>query len=326
VSSLRADIRDYLFAPLGTVLAAPLVPGLTAVALPICGGLLAHLTYARSLGLAVAVAIAATALTGVLDPLAALVVLPTLACVLWGTRALRTLDAWKFALVLTTVAFVSFVAVVAVGEALAGSSIVEAVREETAQAVEQSQEILAVSDFPEDVREDVSASLASAELVLAQTWPSAVLLTVALGAFLATAAMGFAAARRGVEVRRFPPLPQVDVSWHVVWPLIAGIVLLTAGTATDSPDSWYAALGWNLMIVTAAVLFVQGLAVAESLLRKAGLGLGWRLLLYGAFLWASGALFPLGAGIGLADLWLNMRRLPRGDASGGPVERTPDSD
>lgn len=192
-------------------------------------------------------------------------------------------------------------------------------------AVGLFEEMFTDPELPEDVRDSMSESLASLQLILAQAWPALNLLMAALGAFLATALIGFVGARRDVELRRFPPLPEIDVSWHVVWPLIAGIALLTVATVTDRADAWYTALAWNLMIVSAAILFVQGIAVAEWLLRKAGLHVVWRLVLYAAFFWA-GALLPLGAGLGLADVWLNIRKLPRGETPESPVEHTPDSD
>jgi hypothetical protein len=110
------------------------------------------------------------------------------------------------------------------------------------------------------------------------------------------------------------PLVAFDVSIHVVWPLIAGLGLIAWAFGFDMQTSWPAMIGYNLVIVMSSVLAVQGLGVTEFTMRRFRLGILLRVLAYGLLLLLLPQAFvPLLAVLGAADLWVNFRKLPRGD-------------
>jgi hypothetical protein len=72
------------------------------------------------------------------------------------------------------------------------------------------------------------------------------------------------------------------------------------------------------MILSWSVLLVQGAGVAEAAFNRFKLGLLMRIAIYAALLW-TGGLLPGLVLLGLADLWANFRKLPRGAVPEPPL-------
>lgn len=311
--AVRAGLRDFLVAPVACLAASVYIPELSLIALPICAGALGTLVFNRPLFYAVMIAVGATVLSALISPARALMVGPTLGAVIWASLDLRRADPLKIAGVLGLVTFAGFVAWLAVDQALIGSSLLEYVREETTQVMAQLEEMVERTADAE-TRRAIDGILGPVEMILFQIWPAVNLVLISLGAFFAVGIISRVGTRAGADVRRIPPLDRLDMSWHVVWPLIAALGLLVASVVTSMPETWWAALGRNLMVVSGALLALQGLAVAEAFLRKVKLHVVLRLIAYAALLWV-GVLVPVLMVVGFADLWLNLRKLPRSGGS-----------
>jgi hypothetical protein len=118
--------------------------------------------------------------------------------------------------------------------------------------------------------------------------------------------------RRGLTVRggQLPPFTQWRLPFYVVWALVAGIGLLVTRRAP------FADAGLNLVVLTASLLSVQGLAVqfhlSRRLLPPAMMVVYWTLM--------GLAFVPLvvtSVLLGLADQWRDLRRLDLGGKAAG---------
>jgi hypothetical protein len=114
----------------------------------------------------------------------------------------------------------------------------------------------------------------------------------------------------GPPVRRLPPFAQWRLPFYLVWVLAAGIGLLITRRAP------FADAGLNLVVLSAAILSAQGLAVQFHMSRRflppVGLVIYWALMGL-AFL----PLIVTSVLLGLADQWRDLRRLDSGGADAG---------
>lgn len=114
----------------------------------------------------------------------------------------------------------------------------------------------------------------------------------------------------GPPGRKLPPFAQWRLPFYMVWVLAAGIGLLITRRAP------LADAGLNLVVLAAAILSVQGLAVQFYLSRRflppVGLVIYWTLMGL-AFL----PLIVTSVLLGLADQWRDLRRLDSGGAEAG---------
>jgi len=110
--------------------------------------------------------------------------------------------------------------------------------------------------------------------------------------------------------RKLPPFSQWRLPFYFVWVLAAGIGLLITRRAP------WADAGLNLMVLSAAILSVQGLAVQFHMSRRflppVGLVIYWTLMGL-AFL----PLIVTSVLLGLADQWRDLRRLDSGGGEAG---------
>jgi hypothetical protein len=143
-------------------------------------------------------------------------------------------------------------------------------------------------------------------------WPSAYFQTALFTAFLTVAAIAWAARRVGRPLD-LPCFSELDLSIHVVWALIGGVVLLAAASLAGDRGVLFAA-GLNLVAGVRALLLLQGLAVASWVMRRFRLGPFARLALLGVLIVVD-TLFFFVSVVGLVDMWANFRRLPRGGTS-----------
>jgi uncharacterized protein YybS (DUF2232 family) len=155
------------------------------------------------------------------------------------------------------------------------------------------------------------------QATLAQVMPGLFLIGAGIAALLTVYGVGWVGRREGQELRCLPPLERLDLSFHLTWVLIAGLGGLAFSKWLSQPDGIVSAVAWNLTILARAALFLQGMSVFAGLYRRAklgrvGRGIGYVLLLM------TEALTPLFIPIGLVsitgliDLWVNIRKLPRG--------------
>ncbi len=138
-------------------------------------------------------------------------------------------------------------------------------------------------------------------------WPSLVLAgLISQTAMFLLAGWGLARATGAATMRiARSPLAEWRAPFASVWVLIGGLAMSLVGRGDA------AVIGWNLVAVAGTFLVIQGLGVQVWLVRRV-------LPLVGQILfWVLGALFfaPAliggGALIGLADQWMDLRRLRR---------------
>lgn len=125
------------------------------------------------------------------------------------------------------------------------------------------------------------------------------------------------AGRRSDKVLRIPALSVLDLTPHVLWPLIAGAFLLAASYAPGAYSSTLKTVGLNLVFAAAFVFAVQGAAVVAGMLDRIEASRGTRVLAWSAFVLLN-IVIPAASLVGLLDFWVNFRRLPRDGAAPPP--------
>ncbi|TLM78951.1 MAG: DUF2232 domain-containing protein [Actinobacteria bacterium] len=295
--------------------AARFVP---VVGVPLAAMALASLAGSGQVALAVVTALAGAAAASWTDPYAAVFVVPAL--LLAGPGVVAAARRWppvRVMLVLTGALFAASVASDALSFAAQGTSIVAQSAEAASQVVKVFGEALATTGDAATVKV-MQAEIASLGKLVAMMWPSSYFETAALTAVLAVIAATRAAAARGAQVNLPPRLAEVDLSVHFVWPVAVGLLLLAASPVVDTDSRIVLAAGANLLVAARLAFLVQGMGVASSTMRKMGIGgpgrvIGSVMLLVADFLTYAVSV------VGLADMWMNFRRLPRESGRhGGP--------
>ena len=144
---------------------------------------------------------------------------------------------------------------------------------------------------------------------MSTAWPATYFESALVVGVLVIAAIAWAARRAGQEVN-VPPLSHLDLTPHVLWAFVAGVLLLAASYGAFSASKAFAVVGLNLVLCARTLFVLQGLSVSAGLLDRTGVGLGVRILALAA-LAALDALTLVVSFIGLLDFWVNFRRLPR---------------
>ena len=168
-------------------------------------------------------------------------------------------------------------------------------------------------------------SLADVQAAFVAAWPSMIVALNGLTAILTIAGTGVAATRLGVDTRRLPPLAVIDLDPRMVLLPIVAIALLAASRLPLEISSTLDVVGTNLLMVARWMFFLQGLAMFAGLYERANFGRAARSLGY-VLLGITEALIPLVSLTGLADIWLNLRRLPRDGKPAQVVEAPSDTD
>lgn len=140
-------------------------------------------------------------------------------------------------------------------------------------------------------------------------WPGVVVTMAAAAAFFAVVGVSRTAARLGASLNRMPPMPALDLDPRVAVLPIVAVALLAAGRFVQE-SVWLTPAGENVLIVARWVFFLQGLAVFAGLYQRGKVKRPMRLFGF-ALLGVTEAYVPLVSLTGLADVWLNIRRLPR---------------
>jgi uncharacterized protein YybS (DUF2232 family) len=153
-----------------------------------------------------------------------------------------------------------------------------------------------------------------------RVWPSLLAVIHGLSALMSVAAVGMVASRFGVRVNAFPSLHLFDLDARVALLPIAAAGLFAADRFSGGDVEMLGMLADNALIVARWTFFLQGIAVFAGVYQRVGLGRFSRSLGY-MLLGVAEVLLPLVSLTGLADVWVNFRRLPREKvADGGPVE------
>lgn len=161
--------------------------------------------------------------------------------------------------------------------------------------------------------------------IFATSWPAMLIVLNMFAALFTVVAASTAGSRLDPRIEPFPALADVDLDPRLVLLAIGSIALLAVGRLTATSVPVIEVLGMNLLVVTRMVFLLQGVAVFAGLYRRANLSWPVRAMGY-ALLGATEMFVPAVSLTGLADVWLNLRRLPRDGATPEGPTGTPGSD
>lgn len=306
------NMRELVIAGLACVAGAVLAADLPFIGLPLAGAALGWLAFRNGPVVSAVTAMVATAITvpvlGSIVP--AVFIGPALLAAGPGTAwALSRWPVTRVIAVLTVVLIVAALAFDATGAAAQGSTLAAArasegkiLRELVIKSGAQSGQTDAKTV------KQLADQFSQAWLML---WPAMYLYVSGLAAVLTVPLVSRIGRASGEPVSALPPLTELDLSSHVVWPTIAGLLLLAAAAYLRQPAGVMQAVGLNLLLAARPVLFFQGLGDFAALYRKAGVGRVARAFGF-AFLTFSEFAVPSVSVIGLLDIFANLRKLPRG--------------
>lgn len=302
-------MRDVVL--LGTACAAgiAIAPGLPVVGLPMSAAAAAGLAFRgrRGMGvfaLALGVAIAAVMSPAAVAYAAAGAVAVLLAVTLVPSRSLQLVGAGVAALV--AAGAVSADALLARAN---GTTLAAAVHAQANASMKLLQQAVGTGT-------DWADGLETARRTIVLLWPSLYFQTAIWTAIFVIVAVGWAARRSGVEIA-IPKNRDVDLSGHVLWGLVGGLVLLAAAPFVGEYAGAARAVSYNTLFVVRTLFFVQGLAVFSAVFKVPETGAGKMVGLY-AILWIADQFLLVVSLIGMLDFWVNFRRLPR-DGSPAPA-------
>jgi uncharacterized protein YybS (DUF2232 family) len=322
VKPRAVDIRDIVLVGLATVLAVVLTPSLTFVGVPIGALATGWLSYRYGpLFGAVAAVLATAAVTLAVASFAPEAISSALftgpALLAAGPGAVWALRRWKTTSVIAALAAVLFVALVTV-MTIQASALHTTITAQFAQESQRSvNDFLAAFSVQSDQAAALRKDLAAQVDRYVMLWPSALFVTTAFVAAITVPAVSWLGRKAGEEVSVLPPLAELDLSFHLVWPAIVGLALLAADGFLKQSSSWMWVVGANLLIAVRPALFAQGLGSFAALYRRVGVG-GFGRSVGFLLLGISELAVPSVSIVGLADMFFNLRKVPRGQ-SGAPA-------
>jgi Predicted membrane protein (DUF2232) len=310
VASPAADIRNLAVVGLASLAGAILAPGVPFLGVPLAAAALGWLAYRHGYTWAVVAALLTTAVTVVLAGSVLLALVIGLVLLAAGPGVAWALTRWQAqgaVAALTVVVTLSTIAFSAITAAAEGTTFLAQRAAEGAAAAS----MLLSWGARSSLRSEAAQQLADRALQTAVTlWPSYYFYLGAAAAVLAVPLVSRAGRVLGRTVSALPPLPELDITPHIVWPAIAGIGLLAAATFQRQPSGLIEAAGANLLLVVRPALFFQGLGNFAALYKKAGVRRPARMFGF-TFLTLSELVIPSVSVIGLADMFVNLRKLPR---------------
>jgi hypothetical protein len=141
------------------------------------------------------------------------------------------------------------------------------------------------------------------------------------GTFLAVVVIAAIAwsARRADEPVNVPPFHLVDLPPLMILGAVIALLMLGFAKVASAGPMW-TTVGMNVLLCTSYLLLIQGLAVYSALLKRAHVGTLGRAAAYVVLL-VLNLLLSIVTLTGLADMWINFRRLPREGRPDLPLKR-----
>ena len=279
-------------------------PQLALLGLPIAAAGVAGLAYRGKLSLAAIAGVLGVGAVAVVQRVDVIFVAPAIAAILLAVVMLPKRNAQVVGAMLVgvlTLASVAFEELLARGQ---GTTLAAASALQMQSAVSELTKLLGTSASAE-----VVSSLKEVGQMMSTAWPATYFEAALVVGVLIIVAIAWAARRAGQEVN-VPALSHLDLTPHVLWIFVVGVLLLAASYGAFSASKAFAVVGLNLVLCARMLFVLQGLSVSAGLLDRTGVGLGVRILALAA-LAALDALTLVVSFIGLLDFWVNFRRLPR---------------
>jgi hypothetical protein len=279
-------------------------PQLAVVGLPVAAAGVAGLAYRGKIALAAVAAALGVGAVAALQRIDVVFVAPAVIAILLSVVMLPKRNAQVVGALLVgvlTLASVGFEELLARGQ---GTTLTAATALQMQAAVGELVKALGSSASAELV-----SRLKEVAVTMSGAWPATYFESAVVVGVLVIVAIAWAARRAGREVN-VPALSQLDLSPHVLWAFVVGLLLLAASYGAFPASKTFAVVGLNLVLCARTLFVLQGLSVSAGLLDRTGVGLGGRILALAA-LAALDALTLVVSFIGLLDFWVNFRRLPR---------------
>lgn len=301
-------MRDTVLLAGAVVLGGVLAPSLMFAGFPIAAAGLAGLLWAGRTSAAAFAAGLAVALGAFLAPADVVLLVPVFVAMLFVITSMGTRSALQNVTVLTLVVGVAAVGVDVTRAWRAGTTLLLMRAEMVAEAISMATDAAGVDS-------GVLFGLEGPALLelMIGLWPADYFTTALVTATLAVGIAGWTATRSGRKVNQLPGLAALDLSPHVLWAFIGGLLMLAASRVLGEAWGWTFTAGVNLLIMVRLPLVAQGMGVAAAFYRKLGAGRFVRYTGY-ALLLAVEVFAPVISFLGLADFWVNFRKLTREDA------------
>jgi hypothetical protein len=310
-------IGDVALLFAAVVLGAVLAPVVSFVGLPLAAAGIAGLAYRGHTAYAAAAAAAGVAAVGLIQASSVLFVAPVLAAVVLTVVPLPRHSLQTVAGSLVAVIGLSSLAADALTARSQGTTLPALFSGESQTLVTET-----VKAMGSSASADTLASLKSFSQLLSTAWPSAYFQGAVFVGALVLAAVVWAA-RKADHAIETVPFSRLDLTPHVLWVFVLGLLMLAASYSSIAGSVVLGAVGLNLVLCARTLFFIQGFAVVAGLLDRAGVGLGGRILALAA-LAVLDALTMIVSFTGLLDFWINFRRLPREGAAPTQTEAEPD--
>jgi len=300
----RHRISDTILLSLACLGGAVLAVPFPFVGLPLSAAALSGLIYTGRIIAAVILATLSSALVGSMVATSVFAIVPAMAALLFAIVALRRHDPYVVTVWLAPVLAISFAARDLAIAWLAGQTYGEFITEMMAVTTEALATAGFQGVFPADAVD-----------IMIRFAPIGYLLTGVVSAIPVVVAISWAASRTGVQLKGSSGIENLDFSPHVLWPLVFAITLGAAGRIWDIGDGMLTDVGWNLLLATKFILFLQGFAVAAFFLKPMRIGRGG-LFFVGVLAFIIDGPTWIVSIAGLLDFWFNFRKLSREGASG----------
>lgn len=306
-----SDMRDVVLLSVACVAGAMLIPVFPFLGVPMCAAALGGLVYRERPMAAALVAIMATVAGTWLRIGDVVAVGLAVLGILIAAQRLRRTDVYQVALWLGLVLGIGFGGAEYAAVRAQGLTITEYMTE----AAKQASAVLGQGAMGGVDMETLTKTMVQ--------FAPAVYVMLGFSVVVPTLyALVWSARRAGAVTRPVPRFDRTDLTPHVLWPLVAGVLCMAAGRIWGGPDGLLTIVGLNLVLVVRIAFLVQGLAIVAALLRASGAkGLGMAFGILVALLVDMATWVVSMAG--LLDFWINFRRLDRGSGSGrieGPAE------
>lgn len=303
--------RDVTLLTVAVVLGVLLSPAFPYVGLPIAAVGIASLSYRGSaLAAAIACAVGVVGVALVSWPDLAFVV-PAVVAILLAVVLLPRWDTQAVGALLIGVITLAGIG----GAALYAASQHTTLTASIAQSAKEASAAVTAA-LGSSATTGTTEWLATATKLVSAAWPWTYFEVAVLTAVLVIAVVTWAARRVGRELP-VPALAQLDLTPHVLWAFVAGLLLLAASYAQSPATNVLWVLGLNLVLCARTLFFLQGFSVSAGVLDRAGVGLGVRILALAALAVVDAFTLVLSF-VGLLDFWVNFRKLPREGSEAEP--------
>jgi uncharacterized protein YybS (DUF2232 family) len=139
--------------------------------------------------------------------------------------------------------------------------------------------------------------------------PSLLIVFIFLSSLLNYYFSTFFLKKQGVLLKKIEDFPNWDLPWYYCWGVIGGLVFVLIPDFNEVWDRIFDIAGFNLLILFISLYTVLGFSVIVGIFKKYKLNNIFRFIIFFILLFL-GIIFlvPL---LGLADIWINIRRLKR---------------